>query len=94
MAWTDYFIGAITGAKVIISPEGRPFVSTEIAKGEFVNVELTTNETQLPFQVTFRSESEERIYGYASTKDLACKLALEVVQLRLNSLPELVDSPY
>lgn len=91
--WADYFIGAIVGAKAMVSIEGRPYVSIQVEKDEFVEIHLTVDESKLPFEISFTGKSEDRVYGYAGTKDLARKLAIEVVELRLNS-HELATSAY
>ena len=87
MAWTDYFVENLPNGKMLVTPNGRPFISMVIDKGEFVEVHLTETETELPFLVVFKkfddlgSISEERPYGYAATKDLAKKLAMDVAML-------------
>jgi hypothetical protein len=44
LAWTDYFVGTLPNGKTVASPEGRPYVSMEIAPREYVEVHLTTSE--------------------------------------------------
>ena len=85
MAWTDYFMNSIAGVKVGLTPLAEPFITTEIVKDEFVEIHLTHNPSELPFCVLFRSAEETRVYGYVGTREIACKLAMDVVQLRLNS---------
>jgi hypothetical protein len=92
--WTDYFVEAIAGARCVVQSDGRPIVLYPIAVGENIIIELTTDVNKLPFQITFTSMNEERVYGYAGTKSLAVKLAKEVADLRLNSMRELVVTPY
>jgi len=91
MAWTDYFVSSIAGSKVVVSALGKPYVSHQIALREYVEIEMTEESYELPFKIVFRSfdalggELESRIYGFAGTKDMARKLAVEVANLRLNS---------
>ena len=91
MAWTDYFVSNIAGSKVVVSENGKPFVSSEIAPREYVEIEMTQSSYELPFKIVFRSfdavggELETRTYAQAGTKDMARKFAIEVAQLRLNS---------
>lgn len=97
MAWTDYFVGNLPNAKMLVTPKGRPFISMAIDKGEFVEVRLTESENELPFEVSFKkfddlgSIVEERPYGYAGTKDLAKSLAMDVVRFRQNSFEFVLD---
>lgn len=91
MAWTDDFVSSIAGSKVVVSALGKPYVSHQIALREYVEIEMTEESYELPFKIVFRSfdalggELESRIYGFAGTKDMARKLAIEVANLRLNS---------
>ena len=94
MAWLDYFVNSIAGARVMVSPVGSPYVAMEIARGEFVEIRMTTNVLLLPFQITFRSSTEIRDYGFAGTRELSRALALQVADLRLNSQQELSVTPY
>jgi hypothetical protein len=97
MAWTDYFVENLPNAKIVVSPEGRPFISMEVQPKEYVEVHLTQTEFELPFKINFRSFDsmggliEERHYASAGTKDLARKAALELSRLRLNSLEFVLD---
>jgi hypothetical protein len=97
MAWTDYFVSSIAGSKVVVSALGKPYVSHEIALREYVEIEMTEQTYELPFKIVFRSfdavggELENRIYGFAGTKDMARKLAIEVANLRLNSREFVLD---
>jgi hypothetical protein len=97
MAWTDYFVSNIAGSKVVVSEQGKPFVSHEIAPREYVEIEMTEQPYELPFKIVFRSFDaiggglENRIYGVAGTKEMARKLAIEVANLRLNSREFVLD---
>ena len=97
MAWTDFFVKALPGAKTVVSPNGRPFVSMEIAPKEYVEVHMTTSEHELPFKVIFKHFDqvggllEEREYAQAGTKDLAKKFAMETATFRLNSFEFVLD---
>ena len=97
MAWTDYFVSNLTNAKTVVSPNGRPYVSMEIAPKEYIEVHMTQTELELPFKVIFkRFDSiggllEEREFGQAGTKDLARKLALETALYRQNSFEFVLD---
>jgi hypothetical protein len=97
MAWTDFFVGNLPNAKMLVTQNGRPFISMAIDKGEFIEVRLTENENELPFEVSFKKFDdlgvivEERIYGYAGTKDLAKKLAMDVALFRQNSFDFVLD---
>jgi hypothetical protein len=97
MAWTDYFVGALPNGKTVVSPEGRPYVSMEIAPREYVEVHLTTSENELPFKIIFKRFDavggllEEREYAQAGTKDLARKFAMETATFRLNSFEFVLD---
>ena len=97
MAWTDFFTENLPNGKMLVTQNGRPFISMAIDKGEFVEVHLTESANELPFLVVFKkfddlgSISEERPYGYAATKDLAKKLAMDVAMLRQNSFEFVLD---
>jgi hypothetical protein len=97
MAWTDFFVKELPNAKTVVSSEGRPFISMEIAPKEYVEVHMTTSEYELPFKVTFKRFDkiggllEEREYAQAGTKDLAKKFALETAKFRLNSFEFVLD---
>lgn len=97
MAWTNYFVDSLPNGKTVVSPNGRPFVSMEIAPKEYIEVHLTESETELPFKVIFKRFDqlggllEEREYGSAGTKDLARKLAIETANFRLNSMEFVLD---
>ncbi|NBR24497.1 MAG: hypothetical protein EBU08_12140 [Micrococcales bacterium] len=97
MAWTDYFVSNIAGAKVVVSEQGKPFVSHEIAPRDYVEIELTETSFELPFKISFRSfnslgeQTEHRMYAQAGTKDMARKFATEVANLRLNSREFVLD---
>jgi len=97
MAWTDYFIENLPTAKMLVTPNGRPFISMAIDKGEFVEVRLTESANELPFEISFKKFDdfgtliEERPYGYTGTKDLARKLAMDVAMLRQNSFEFVLD---
>jgi hypothetical protein len=97
MAWTDYFVGALPNGKTVASPEGRPYVSMEIAPKEYVEIHLTTSDTELPFKIIFKRFDtiggllEEREYAQAGTKDLARKFAIDTANFRLNSFEFVLD---
>lgn len=97
MAWTDYFVSSIPGAKVVVSEQGKPFISHEIAPREYIEIELTETVFELPYKIVFRSfnsvgeELESRMYAQAGTKDMARKFAIEVANLRLNSREFVLD---
>lgn len=97
MAWTDSFVLDLPSAKVVVSPEGRPFVSMEVLPREYVEIHLTQTEFELPYKIIYRcfdavgSLIEERHYASAGTKDLARRAALELSSLRLNSLEFVLD---
>jgi hypothetical protein len=97
MAWTDSLTSVIAGSKTVVSPEGRPYVSTEIAPKEYVEVHLTTGVNELPFKIFFKRFDaiggilEEREYAHAGTLDLARKLAIETANLRLNAFEFILD---
>jgi hypothetical protein len=97
VAWTDYFVSNIAGAKVVVSEQGKPFVSHEIAPRDYVEIELTETSFELPFKISFRSfnslgeQTEHRMYAQAGTKDMARKFATEVANLRLNSREFVLD---
>ena len=97
MAWTDYFVSSIPGAKVVVSEQGKPFISHQIAPREYIEIELTETVYELPYKIVFRSfdsiggELESRMYAQAGTKDMARKFAIEVANLRLNSREFVLD---
>lgn len=97
MAWSDFFVENLPNAKMLVTANGRPFISMAIDKGEFIEVHLTENENELPFAIVFKkfdelgAISEERLYGYAGTKDLAKKLAMDVALFRQNSFDFVLD---
>ena len=97
MAWTDYFVENISGAKVVASEDGQPFVSYRVAPRDYVEIRLTTDENKLPFEIKFVAFdavgqiAEERIYGGIGTKDMARKFAIDVADLRLNSQEFVLD---
>lgn len=97
MAWTDFFVKELPSAKTVVSPDGRPFVSMEIAPKEYVEVHMTTSAQDLPFKVIFKRFDqvggllEEREYAQAGTKDLARKFAMETATFRLNSFELILD---
>lgn len=97
MAWTDFFVRELPNAKTVVSPNGRPFVSMEIALKEYVEVHMTVNATELPFKVIFKRFDllggllEEREYAQAGTKDLAKKFAIDLAEFRLNSFEVIYD---
>jgi hypothetical protein len=97
VAWTDYFVSNIAGAKVVVSEQGKPFVSHEIAPREYVEIEMTETIYELPFRIVFRSfdpvggETENRVYAQAGTKDMARIFAKEITNLRLNSMEFVLD---
>jgi hypothetical protein len=97
MTWTDFFVSNLPNGKTVVSPNGRPYVSMEIAPREYVEVYLTEGENELPFKVVFKRFDqiggllEEREYGQAGTKDLARKLAIDVASFRLNSFEFILD---
>jgi hypothetical protein len=97
VAWTDYLVSDIPGAKVVVSETGRPFVSHEIAPREYVEIEMTESVYELPFKIVFRSFDsvggvlENRMYAQAGTLEMARKFAREVANLRLNSMELVLD---
>ncbi len=97
MAWTDYFVSTIPGAKVVVSESGRPFVSHEIDPREYVEIELTESINELPFKISFRSfnslgeQTEHRMYAQAGTKDMARIFAKQITTMRLNSKEFVLD---
>jgi hypothetical protein len=97
VAWTDYFVSTIAGAKVVVSESGRPFISHEIDPREYVEIELTQSINELPFKISFRSfdslgeQTEHRMYAQAGTKDMARIFAKEITKLRLNCKEFVLD---
>jgi hypothetical protein len=97
MAWTDFFVKELPNAKTVVSPNGRPYISMEIAPKEYVEVHMTTSALELPFKVIFKRFDqlgallEEREYAQAGTKDLARKFAIETATFRLNSIELVLD---
>lgn len=97
MAWTDSFVLDLPSAKVVVSAEGRPFISMEVLPREYVEIHLTQTEFELPYKINYRCFDavggliEERHYASAGTKDLARKAALELSSLRLNSVEFVLD---
>jgi hypothetical protein len=97
VAWTDYFVSTIPGAKVVVSESGRPFVSHEIDPREYVEIELTESINELPFKISFRSfnslgeQTEHRMYAQAGTKDMARIFAKQITTMRLNSKEFVLD---
>lgn len=97
VAWTDYFVNNIIGAKVVSSKDGQPFVSYRVAPRDYVEIHLTTDENKLPFEIKFVSFdsvgeiAEERVYGGIGTKDMARKFAIDLADLRLNSREFVLD---
>lgn len=97
MAWTDFFVKELPSAKTVVSPNGRPFVSMEIAPKEYVEVHMTTSEQELPFKVIFKRFDqiggllEDREYAQAGTKVLASKSAMDLATFRLNCFEIVYD---
>jgi hypothetical protein len=97
VAWTDFFVSNIAGAKVVVSETGRPFISHEIAPREYVEIELTETSNELPYKISFRSidsvgvQIEHRMYAQAGTLEMARSFAKEVANLRLNSREFVLD---
>ena len=97
MAWTDYFVDAIAGAKVVVSQDGKPFISNEIAFHEYVEIELNIRNESLPFHIFFRrfdaigGELENRLFAQVGDRSLACKSAVDLVSMRLNSMEFVLD---
>jgi len=97
MAWTDYFVNSIPGAKVVASPDAKPFVSHEIALREYVEIELNIQNEALPFHIFFRrfdaigGELENRLFAQMGEKTLALKSAKELTAMRLNSMEFVLD---
>lgn len=91
MAWTDYFVDSIPGAKVVVAPNGKPFVSNEIAVREYVEIELNIQSNSLPFHIFFRrfdalgGELENRIFAQVGDRELAKRSAIDLASKRLNS---------
>ncbi len=100
MAWTDYFVNSIPGSKVVVDLDGKPFVSSEIAPREYVEIELNIQSEpidSLPFHIFFRrfdaigGELENRLFAQVGDKDLARKSALDLTAKRLNSTEFVLD---
>jgi hypothetical protein len=97
MAWTDYFVNSIPGAKVVASADAKPFVSHEIALREYVEIELNIQNETLPFHIFFRrfdaigGELENRLFAQMGEKTLALKSAKELTAMRLNSMEFVLD---
>ena len=97
MAWTDYFVSNIAGAKVVVSETGKPFVSHKIDERDYVEIELTDSVHELPFKISFRSfdslgkQTEHRMYAQAGTKDMARIFAKEITTMRLNCKEFVLD---
>lgn len=97
MAWTDFFVKELPNAKTVVSPDGRPFISMEIAPKEYVEVHMTTSEQELPFKVIFKRFDliggllEDREYAQAGTKVLATKFAMDLATFRLNCFEIVYD---
>jgi hypothetical protein len=97
MAWTDFFVKELPNAKTVVAPDGRPFVSMEIAYKEYVEVHMTTGEAELPFKVIFKHFNqfgevlEDREYAQAGSKVLAAKFAMDLTTFRLNSFEIVYD---
>lgn len=97
MAWTDYFVKSIPGAKVVASPDAKPLISSEIAPREYVEIELNIQNEALPFHIFFRrfdslgGELENRLFAQMGEKTLALKSAMELTSMRLNSMEFVLD---
>lgn len=97
MAWTDYFVEHLPGAKVTVTPNGRPLISMPVDFDEIIEINLTESENELPFKVTFKRLDklgailEERDFGYAGTRDLAVTMAIGLSSLRTNSKEFVLD---
>jgi hypothetical protein len=97
VAWTDYFVSNIAGAKVVVSETGKPFVSHKIDERDYVEIELTDSVHELPFKISFRSfdslgkQTEHRMYAQAGTKDMARIFAKEITTMRLNCKEFVLD---
>lgn len=98
MTWTEYFVETLPNAKTVASPDGKPYISMEVAPREYVEIHMVIVENNsCPFQIVFRHFDqiggllEEREYGQAGTKDLARQIALATANLRLNSHEFVLD---
>jgi hypothetical protein len=97
MAWTDYFVNSIPGAKVVASADAKPYVSHEIALREYVEIELNIQNEALPFHIFFRrfdaigGELENRLFAQMGEKTLALKSVKELTAMRLNSMEFVLD---
>jgi hypothetical protein len=97
VAWTDYFVSNIAGAKIVVSETGKPFVSHKIDERDYVEIELTDSVHELPFKISFRSfdslgkQTEHRMYAQAGTKDMARIFAKEITTMRLNCKEFVLD---
>lgn len=97
MAWTDYFVNTIPGAKVVADLDGKPFISHEIAPKEYVEIELNIQNESLPFHISFRrfdaigGELENRLFAQVGDRELAKKSALDLAAKRLNSFEFVLD---
>jgi hypothetical protein len=97
VAWTDYFVSTIPGAKVVVSESGRPFISHKIDVRDYVEIELTETTHELPFKISFRSfdslgvQTEHRMYAQAGTKDMARIFAKEITTMRMNCKEFVLD---
>jgi len=97
MAWTNFFVEKLPNAKLVVNPEGLPFISMRIDKNEFIAIEMEIDNDSCPFSIYYRHFDElgnileERRYGKAGTRELARDLALKVANLRLNSKELVLD---
>ena len=97
MAWTDYFTESMAGSKVVVSENGKPFVSCEIALKEYVEIELNVQHDSLPFHIFFRrfdalgGELENRLFAQVGDRDLALKSVLGITNKRINSFEFVLD---
>jgi hypothetical protein len=97
MAWTDYFVDSIPGAKVVVSSDAKPYISHEIALREYVEIELNIQDKALPFHIYFRrfdalgGELENRLFAQMGERNLARKSAFELATMRINSFEFVLD---
>jgi hypothetical protein len=97
MAWTDFFTEKLSGSKVVVDSDGKPFISKEIALKEYIEIELNIQENALPYNIYFRrfdaigGELENRLFAQVGDRELALKSSLDITNKRLNSFEFVLD---
>jgi hypothetical protein len=97
MAWTDFFTEKLSGSKVVVDSNGKPFISKEIALKEYIEIELNIQENALPYNIYFRrfdaigGELENRLFAQVGDRELALKSSLDITNKRLNSFEFVLD---